>query len=100
MKDVGKILIVDSETAPSMRLASMFLRSGWPTISATSANQAHSLTRKEQPSAIVLSSSFPDGGARKVLMHTRCSAYTVGVPVIVLSRENGITKEEAVQAGA
>jgi DNA-binding response OmpR family regulator len=100
MKDVGKILIVDSEAAPSMRLASIFLRSGWPTISATSTTQANSLTRKEQPSAIVLSSSFPDGGARKVLMHTRCSAYTVGVPVIVLSREGGITKEEAVQAGA
>src|SRR5262245_1546272 len=100
MKDIGKILIADSDAGASMRLASTFLRSGWPTISVSSVAQAQSLSRKEHPSAIVLSGSFADGGARKLLLQTRCSAYTVGIPVIVLSREGGITKDEAVQAGA
>jgi DNA-binding response OmpR family regulator len=96
----GKILLADSDTASAMRLASALLRQGWPVVSARDALQMQNMARKENPIAIVLSSFLPGGDASVMLKRIRGSAYTVNVPVFVLHRTGGPSKEEVLTAGA
>lgn len=100
MQDGHKILIADSDSAAAMRQASAFLRLGWQVVSASDAIRAQNLARKETPAAIVLSSLLPGGAATVTVKRFRSSAHTVVLPVVVVAKPGGPTKEDILAAGA
>ena len=97
---VCKILVVDPDHAAVLQIASAFRQQEWTVVAAGDAVLAQSVVRKESPSAVVLSSQLPGGGALVVARRVRSSVHTVGVPVIVQGKVTGARGQEFLAAGA
>lgn len=100
MPKTAKILVVDPDQNAILEMAGLFRQNGWDIVAAGDAVLAQSVIRKESPNAIVLSSQLPGGGAVLVVKRIRSSIYTVGTPVVVVSKSTGARKEEFLNAGA
>jgi len=100
MSKTAKILIVDPDHAAVLQMAGAFRQNGWDVVAAGDAVLAQSLIRKENPSAIVLSSQLPGGGAILVVKRIRSSIYTLATPIVVVTKPGGARKEEFLAAGA
>jgi DNA-binding response OmpR family regulator len=95
-----KILIADPDKSELLQLATAFRRNGWSPLSAGDAILTQSIARRENPSAIVLSSVLPGGGATTALQRLRAAVHTVVTPVVVISAPGVGTKEGFMTAGA
>jgi CheY-like chemotaxis protein len=100
MSKTAKILIVDPDHSAVLQMAGAFRQNGWDVVAAGDAVLAQSVIRKENPSAIVLSSQLPGGGAVLVLKRIRTSIYTLATPIVVVTKPGGARKEEFLAAGA
>ena len=100
MSKTAKILIVDPDHAAVLQMAGAFRQNGWDVVAAGDAVLAQSVIRKENPSAIVLSSQLPGGGTVLVVKRIRTSIYTLATPIIVVAKPGGARKEEFLAAGA
>jgi CheY-like chemotaxis protein len=100
MSKTAKILIVDPDHTAVLQMAGAFRQKGWDVVAAGDAVLAQSLIRKENPSAIVLSSQLPGGGAVLVMKRIRSSIYTLATPIVVVTKPGGARKEEFLAAGA
>jgi CheY-like chemotaxis protein len=100
MSKTAKILIVDPDHTAVLQMAGAFRQNGWDVVAAGDAVLAQSVIRKENPSAIVLSSQLPGGGAVLVVKRIRTSIYTLATPIIVVAKPGGARKEEFLAAGA
>lgn len=100
MPSACKVLVVDPDHSCVLQLANVFRKHGWETVSAGDAVLAQSVVRKENPSAIVVSSFLPGGGAVVVVRRIRSSIYTVGTPVIVVAKPGGAKQAEFLAAGS
>jgi CheY-like chemotaxis protein len=95
-----KILIANPDKSEVLQLATAFRQNGWSPLSAGDAIQTQSIARKIIPSAIVLSSTLPGGGATITLERLRSAVHTVVTPVVVISTPGSETKERFITAGA
>jgi CheY-like chemotaxis protein len=100
MSKTAKILVVDPDQNAVLQMAGAFRQNGWEVVAAGDAVLAQSVIRKENPSAIVLSSQLPGGGAVVVVKRIRSSIYTVGTPIVVVAKPGGARKDEFLAAGA
>jgi FixJ family two-component response regulator len=95
-----KILIANPDKHEVLQLATAFRRNGWSPLSAGDAILTQSIARKVIPSAIVLSSTLPGGGATITLKRLRSGVDTVVTPIVVISTPGLGTKEQFMTAGA
>jgi CheY-like chemotaxis protein len=104
MPSAQKILVVDPDQNSVLQLANTFRKQGWETVVAGDAVLAQSVVRKENPTAVVLSSQLPGGGAVVVVRRIRSSVHTVGAPVVVVAKagtpSTGAQKADFLSAGA
>ena len=100
MSNTAKILIVDPDHTAVLQMAGAFRQNGWDVVAAGDAVLAQSVIRKENPSAIVLSSQLPGGGAVLVVKRIRTSIYTLATPIVVVTKPGGARKEEFLAVGA
>lgn len=100
MSKTAKILIVDPDHSEVLRMAGAFRQNRWDVVAAGDAVLAQSVIRKENPTAIVLSSQLPGGGAVLVVKRIRMSINTLTTPIVVVAKPGGARKEEFLSAGA
>jgi GAF domain-containing protein len=100
MQDSCKVLIADPDRTEVLQLATTFRQRGWHSLSAGDAILVQSIARKEIPSAIVLSSQLPGGGAMTAIQRLRATVHTIVTPVFVISKPGTAKKEDLLAAGA
>jgi CheY-like chemotaxis protein len=100
MESSFKILIADPDRTELLKLATTFRQHGWQSLSAGDAILVQSIARKEIPSAIVISSQLPGGGAVTAIQRLRATVHTIVTPVFVISQPGTAKNEDLLAAGA
>jgi len=89
-----RILIVEDENELLLGLSTLLKAQGYLTIAASDALFGISLTHKEKPDLIILDLGLPAGGGFHVLENIKSSTITKGIPVLILTAQQGVDLEE------
>jgi DNA-binding response OmpR family regulator len=96
-----KILLIEDEKELVFGLTAFLKSQGYLIIAAYDSVFGISLAHKEKPDLIILDLGLPAGGGFHVLENLKNSVETIGIPVLVLTAQQGIDLEEKVkQMGA
>jgi len=101
MSGIQTILIADDSETQLTHLKSILENAGYITITASSGNQAVTLSEKMQPDAIMLDIVMDDGDGYKACRAIKKSPTLSNTPVIMISsKSNPVDKQWAKQLGA
>ncbi len=101
MGKIQTILIADDSDTQLTHLKSILENAGYTTITASSGNQAVTLSEKMQPDAIMLDIVMEDGDGYKACRAIRKNPTFSNTPVIMISsKSNPVDKQWAKQLGA
>lgn len=101
MSGIQTILIADDSNTQLIHLKSILESAGYTTITASSGNQAVTLSEKMQPDAIMLDIVMDDGDGYKACREIKKSPTLSNTPVIMISsKSNPVDKQWARQLGA
>lgn len=101
MNGIRTILIADDSDTQLTHLKSILENAGYTTITASSGNQAVTLSEKMQPDAIMLDIVMEDGDGYKACRAIKKNPALSNTPVIMISsKSNPVDKQWAKQLGA
>jgi len=101
MSGIQTILIADDSETQLAHLKSILENAGYTTITATSGNQAVTLSEKMQPDAFMLDIVMDDGDGYKACRAIKKNPAFSNTPVIMVSsKSNPVDKQWAKQLGA
>ena len=101
MSGIQTILIADDSDTQLIHLKSILEGAGYTTITASSGNQAVSLSEKMQPDAIMLDIVMEDGDGYKACRAIKKNPSLSNTPIIMISsKSNPVDKQWARQLGA
>ncbi len=101
MSGIQTILIADDSETQLAHLKSILESAGYTTITASSGNQAVTLSEKMKPDAIMLDIVMEDGDGYKACRAIRKNPTLSNTPVIMISsKSNPVDKQWAKQLGA
>jgi CheY-like chemotaxis protein len=101
MNGIQTILIADDSDTQLAHLKSILENAGYTTITASSGNQAVTLSEKMQPDAIMLDIVMDDGDGYKACRAIRKNPNLTKTPIIMISsKSNPVDKQWAKQLGA
>jgi len=95
-----KILVIEDEHDVARVLAARLVGAGYETVIAGDGIQAVQFAHKEKPDLIILDLMLPAGGGLTVLENLEMSAYSLCIPVVVLTGvKNGEYRRKAMERG-
>lgn len=101
MSKIKTILIADDSDTQLAHLRAILESAGYTTISASSGNQAVSLSEKMNPDAIMLDIVMDDGDGYRACRTIKKNPAHANTPVIMISsKSNPVDKQWAKQLGA
>jgi CheY-like chemotaxis protein len=101
MSGIKTILIADDSETQLAHLKSILENAGYITITASSGNQAVTLSEKMQPDAIMLDIVMDDGDGYKACRAIKKNPILSNTPVFMISsKSNPVDKQWAKQLGA
>ncbi len=101
MSKIQTVLIADDSDTQLAHLKSILEAAGYTTISASSGNQAVTLSEKTKPDAIMLDIVMDDGDGYKACRTIKKNPNYADIPVIMISSKNNpVDKQWAKQLGA
>ena len=101
MSGIQTILIADDSDTQLKHLKSILESAGYTTITASSGNQAITLSEKMKPDAIMLDIVMEDGDGYKACRAIKKNPTYANTPVIMVSsKSNPVDKQWAKQLGA
>ncbi|MCX5707217.1 MAG: response regulator transcription factor [Candidatus Omnitrophica bacterium] len=96
-----KILIIENDSELVLGLSTLLKSQGYVTIAAYDSLFGISLAHKENPDLIILDLGLPAGGGFYVLKNLKDSTETQGIPVLILTgQQGGDLEEKAMEMGA
>ncbi len=101
MSKIQTILIADDSDTQLTHLKSILETAGYTTITASSGNQAVTLSEKIKPDAIMLDIGMDDGDGYKACRALKKNPLFENTPIIMISsKSNPVDKQWAKQLGA
>ncbi|MCF6189510.1 MAG: response regulator [Cocleimonas sp.] len=101
MTGIQTVLIADDSETQLTHLKSILEAAGYITITASSGNQAVSLSEEMKPDAIMLDIVMEDGDGYKACRAIKKNPSSANTPIIMISsKSNPVDKQWAKQLGA
>jgi CheY-like chemotaxis protein len=91
-----RVLVADDEAITRMLIKRLLERENFEVLEARNGDEAVSLTTRERPDLVLLDLNMPVMDGYEAIHHLRHNAALAGLPIVVLTAEDGLTVERRV----